>query len=85
MMKVLYQMYVSKGQPVVIDEFGAIAKGANVQARINYAAYYVACARSYGITCFWWDNNFSATDNGALGLLTAGSIRYLYKDSGSNG
>jgi endoglucanase len=70
MMKVLYQMYVSKGQPVVIDEFGAIAKGANVQARINYAAYYVACARSYGITCFWWDNNdFSATDNGALGLF----------------
>ena len=41
MMKTLYSMYVSKGQPVMIDEFGARNKG-NTKSRAAYARYFVA-------------------------------------------
>lgn len=56
-MKSLYEHYVSQGIPVIIDEFGARDKGGNLASRVEFAAYYVAAARSRGMTCFWWDNN----------------------------
>ena len=56
-MNSLYEKFISKGVPVIIGEFGARAKGDNLNSRIDYASYYVGYARSNGITCFWWDNN----------------------------
>lgn len=61
----LYDKYTSKGIGVVIGEFGARAKGDNLQARAEYTAYYAARARYYGITTCLWDNNaFSASMGG---------------------
>ncbi len=56
-MRRLYSTYVSKGIPVIIGEFGALEKGDNNSAREQFAAYYVAMARHYGLSTFWWDNN----------------------------
>ena len=56
-MKKLYDKYISKGTGVVIGEFGARIKKDNIQARTEFAAYYVAQARHYGMTTCWWDNN----------------------------
>ncbi len=64
-MNTLYEHFVSKGIPVIIDEFGARDKGGNLQSRVEFAAYYVAAARSRGLTCFWWDNN-ALTGSGEL-------------------
>lgn len=64
MMKNLYNKYVSKGQPVMIDEFGAFNKENNTTSRTNLAKYYIAAGKAYGISCFWWDNEgFSASGN----------------------
>ncbi len=50
--------FISKGTPVLIDEFGALAKG-NDDKRIQWTKYYKAAAAKYGIKCFWWDDGGS--------------------------
>ena len=52
----LYDRFISKGIPVMMDEFGALDKGGELQDRVNFTAYYVAAASARGIPCFWWDN-----------------------------
>lgn len=74
----LYVKYVSNGIPVVIGEMGARGKD-NTEARVQFAAYYIAAARSYGISCCWWDNN--AFDGGEkFGLLNRKEMTWAYPD-----
>ena len=54
MMEKLYAKYISNEIPVVIGEFGARDKNGNLQSRVDYAAYYIAAARAYGMSCNWW-------------------------------
>lgn len=77
-MQRLYERYVSKGQPVVITEFGARNKNGNTQARTEFTAYYVASARVRGMTCIWWDNN-ATTGNGELfGIIDRASCEWRF-------
>lgn len=68
-MQKLYDKFISKGTGVVIGEFGARAKNNNIEARTEFAAYYIARARHYGITACWWDNNAFGGDGENFGLL----------------
>lgn len=52
----LYLDYIKNGTGVIIDEFGAVNRNGNTQARANYAAYFTANARSFGMSVCWWDN-----------------------------
>lgn len=65
----IYSQYISKGIPVVIGEFGARDKDNNLQARVNWAAYYIAAATANGVPCCWWDNNAFTGDGENFGLL----------------
>ena len=68
-MNSLYNKYTVNGIPVVIGEFGAMVKNGNLQARLDWAAYYVNIASARNLPVFWWDNN-NFTGNGELfGLL----------------
>ncbi len=51
----LADTFISKGVPVLLDEFGAVNKN-NTSIRADYYAYYVKSAKAHGITCFVWDN-----------------------------
>jgi aryl-phospho-beta-D-glucosidase BglC (GH1 family) len=51
----LEDTFISKGVPVLLDEFGAVNKN-NTSIRAQYYAYYVKSAKAHGITCFVWDN-----------------------------
>lgn len=77
-MKNLYDKYVSQGIGVVIGEFGARAKGDNLEARVEFAAYYVARARSFGMTACWWDNNSFHGDGENFGILDRGKNEFRY-------
>lgn len=79
LMDKLYLSFISKNIPVIIDEFGAINKNENVQARTNYAAYYIAAARARGITCCWWDNNAFTGNGENFGLLDRSSNTIKYQ------
>ncbi|MDO4318401.1 MAG: glycoside hydrolase family 5 protein [Lachnospiraceae bacterium] len=48
--------------PMIIGEFGAqdhTETDEYTAERAKYAAYFVAAAKKYGITCFWWDDGGS--------------------------
>ncbi len=67
-MNALYKRFVSKGVPVLLDEFGAMDRNGNLQDRVNFTAFYVSAARVRGITCCWWDNHVFA-GNEPFGLM----------------
>lgn len=76
----LYNKFISKGIPVVIGEFGARNKYNNVEARTEFAAYYVAAARARGMTCCWWDNNAFIGTGENFGLLNRGNSQWQYPE-----
>lgn len=65
----LYNKFIVNGIPVVIGEFGARNKQDNLQARVNFASYYIAAASARGITCCWWDNNGFTGDGELFGIF----------------
>ena len=75
----LYDKYIKNGIPVVIGEFGARNKG-NLQARVDFSAYYVAAARAHGMTCLWWDNNAFGGNGENFGLYYRRGGYILYED-----
>lgn len=67
----------------MIGEFGARDKNGNLQSRVDYAAYYIAAARAYGMSCNWWDNNAFTGDGELFGLLDRkNSYLEISKDRG---
>ncbi|MBR6571701.1 MAG: glycoside hydrolase family 5 protein [Clostridia bacterium] len=72
----LYKTFIANGTPVVIGEFGARAKGDNVQARVDFAAYYAANASARNIPCVWWDNNAHKGNGELFGLLNRGQCKW---------
>jgi len=50
-----YNLFVSKGIPVIMGEFGALDKN-NEESRAQWAQYYVNYAMGKGVKCFWWDD-----------------------------
>jgi len=49
-----YELFVSKGIPVIMGEMGALNRN-NIGSRARWAEFYVKYAKSKGIPCFWWD------------------------------
>lgn len=81
LMDTLYIKFISKNIPVVMGEFGARNKNENTQARVDYAAYYMASARARGVTCCWWDNEcFNTYAGEAFGLLNRSSRTWNYPE-----
>ena len=80
LMDTLYKKYVQNGIGVVIDEFGARNKHGNIQARTDFAAYYVAAARQRGITCCWWDNNEFTGDGENFGIFRRQVCSFMYPE-----
>lgn len=76
----LYNKYVSKGIPVIIDEYGAMEKNGNLQDRVNFAAYYVCAASARGITCCWWDNCAFTGNGERFGIIDRRTCEWRYPE-----
>ena len=76
----LYNKFVKNGIPVMMDEFGALDKQGNLQARVNFTAYYVASASARGITCVWWDNHGFSGNGERFGLIRRISVEWVFPD-----
>ena len=79
-MRRLYMKYVVAGTPVVIGEFGALDKNGNTNARTQYAAYYMALAKSYGMTAVWWDNNALNTDGECFQIIDRETLTWSFPE-----
>lgn len=76
----LYKTYIAQGIPVVIGEFGARAKGDNLQSRIDFTAYYAANASARNIPCVWWDNNGHKGNGELFGLLNRAKCEWTHPE-----
>ncbi|MDE6732016.1 MAG: glycoside hydrolase family 5 protein [Oscillospiraceae bacterium] len=61
-------LFLDKGIPVVITEFGSVNKE-NEQDRIQCAVDFLNAAKATGVPCCWWDNNARWGDGELFGLL----------------
>ncbi|MDE5866078.1 MAG: glycoside hydrolase family 5 protein [Lachnospiraceae bacterium] len=80
LMKQLYDTFVKNGTGVVIGEYGARDKSGNLQARIDFTAYYIETARASGITCCVWDNNSFSGSGENFGLFRRQNMSFLYPE-----
>ena len=78
-MKMLDELFISKGVPVIIGEFGAVDKN-NTETRVEWADYYVRAAKEYGIVCVWWDNNGFAGNGENLGLFNRRDLTFPFPE-----
>lgn len=76
----LYKKFVKNGIPVVIGEFGARDKGGNLQARVDFAAFYVASASARGIPCVWWDNHAFSGNGELFGIINRHNAQWVYPE-----
>jgi endoglucanase len=74
-----YNLFVSKGIPVIMGEFGAMNKE-NTGARVEWARYYTEYAKSKGIPCFWWDNGVTSGEGERFGLLNRTSNGFIFPE-----
>lgn len=68
--------FISKGIPVIITEYGAVAKKldtvrgtTNNDEVVKWASCYVSTAEKYGIPCVWWDNGYHTSGNELFGIF----------------
>ncbi len=73
----LDDMFISKGIPVIIDEFGAVNKNDNTAARTAWFSYYISSAKKHGIKCFVWDEGIAKT---GFGLLDRKNCAWYYPE-----
>ncbi|MCR4902794.1 MAG: glycoside hydrolase family 5 protein [Butyrivibrio sp.] len=79
-MSSIYNKYVSKGIPVVIGECGCVDKNGNLRDRVNWAAFYTATAKSYGLTQCMWDNGQFSGDGELFGLFNRTDNTVVFPD-----
>lgn len=78
-MKTLDELFISKGVPVIIGEFGAVNKD-NMEDRVEWAEYYVSKAKEIGVPCVWWDNNAFSGSGENFGLLDRRKLEFPYPE-----
>ncbi len=73
----LNSVFISKGIPVVIGEFGAINKN-NTADREKFTQIYATMAKQYNIPCIWWDNNSTGTGSEKFGIFDRNSLSFTF-------
>ncbi len=72
-------IFVNKGIPVIIGEFGALNKD-NEQDRATWAKVYLSSAVNAGIPCIWWDNSAFNGSGENFGLINRKKLTWPYPD-----
>ena len=77
----LYERHIVRGVPVIVDEFGALRKNdGDLQARVNFAAFFAAMASARGIPVAWWDNANFVWQGEQFGLIDRNRLQWVYPD-----
>ncbi|MCD7709601.1 MAG: glycoside hydrolase family 5 protein [Clostridiales bacterium] len=79
LMEDLKTLFIDKGIPVIIGEFGAMNKD-NESERAEWATYYVSAAAAIGVPCIWWDNGAYNTSGENFGLIDRNTGECAYPD-----
>ena len=74
----LKTLFLDKGIPVIIGEFGAMSKE-NEEDRADWVRYYLDRAREIHIPCVWWDNGNFSGQGETFGLFDRYENTVIYK------
>ena len=76
----LKTLFLDKGIPAVIGEFGAVCKPVeeNEASRIEWAEYFLTKAGEIGVPCLWWDNGNFTTKGEPFGLMDRTTLKWRY-------
>jgi len=77
MMGNLKRLFVDKGIPVIVGEFGAMNRD-NEADRCEWVKYYVGEAKKIGAPCVWWDNNLFFGDGELLGMMKREDLSFPF-------
>ncbi len=72
-------VFLNKGIPVIIGEFGALNKN-NEEDQIKWAKAYLSLASTAGIPCCYWDNNAFYGSGENFGLLKRKDLTWPEQD-----
>lgn len=75
----IQSIFLDKGIPVVITEFGCINKG-NSEDRLKCIDDYLTAANKKGVPCVWWDNNSRVTTSESFGLLNRANNTWYFPE-----
>lgn len=79
LMEDIQKIFLDKGIPVIIGEFGAMNKE-NEAERVKWATYYLSKAKEIGVPCVWWDNNAFEGSGENFGLFNRRELSWPYPD-----
>ncbi len=74
---ILEELFLSKGVPVIIGEFGAMNKE-NEEDRTEWVTYYLTKAKECGVPCVWWDNNEFTGEGEKFGFFNRRTLAFAY-------
>lgn len=73
----LKTLFIDKGTPVIIGEFGAVNRD-NELYRADWAKYYVARMKQVGVPCVWWDNGAFNGGGENFGFFDRNTLTFRY-------
>lgn len=79
LVKNLQEIFLDKGIPVIIGEFGALNKD-NEAERVEWISYYLSKTEEIGVPCIWWDNGAFNGSGENFGLLNRYELSFVYPD-----
>lgn len=79
LMKTIEELFLEKGIPVIIGEFGALNKE-NEAERVEWVTYYLNKAEEIGVPCVWWDNGSFKGSGENFGLINRRELTFPYPD-----
>lgn len=79
LMQTIDEVFLQKGTPVIIGEFGALNKE-NEAERVEWVTYYLTKAKEIGVPCVWWDNGSFQGSGENFGLINRRELTYPYPD-----
>lgn len=79
LMKDLKELFLDKGVPVILGEFGAMGKD-NLDERVAWLEYYITEATKIGVPCIWWDNGLFSGEGETFGLFDRHTAECMYPE-----
>ena len=70
-------LFIDKGTPVIIGEFGAVNRN-NELYRADWAKYYITRMKGIGVPCVWWDNGAFNGSGENFGFFDRRNLSWKY-------
>lgn len=77
--KNLKEIFLDKGIPVIIGEFGCVNKE-NTEDRVKCITDYLTAAKEAGVPCVWWDNNGYRGNGENFGIFNRKYLEWYNED-----